>query len=193
MSDSNSWSFGWAAIEALATVALTVGIVYAALQLRFDRNNAAIEKTIEMVREWNDEKIQGKLRYIDRTRYPGDLEKNRKFVNAIYLRWKRDKHFLTEMNRFLGEVTRLTERMYILLRSGLIDGDILTRHVGYEILEAYYAMQDVLADEAKRGYDFLSFFYLTVLLKPYYIAMPDEGKVRALEYVDYKKPVRSLE
>ena len=75
MSDANPWSFGWSAIEALGTVVLSGGIIYAALQLRFDRDNAAIERTSEMIREWNRKEIRSKLRFVDRSRHPGQSGK----------------------------------------------------------------------------------------------------------------------
>ena len=80
--------------------------------------------------------------------------------------------------------------MYVLLSRDAIDGELLCRYVGYEILESYYALQDILESEAKKGYDFYDYYYLVLKLKPLYRQLSDESRVVGLEDAEILKPVR---
>lgn len=177
-----------AAWEALGTWALLGGVVFAAMQLQFDRNNAAIERTIAMMNEWNSPTIQDGLSYVDK--FPGDPDNSRKFLNEAYSRATNDAKQLEAFDGFLGTLARLTERMDIMVARKLVNVEMLTEHIGYEVLQAFYALQDILAEKAaQRGFDFLGFYDLVLRLKPEYINLPTDSLVHELTVACFKKPI----
>jgi hypothetical protein len=59
---------------------------------------------------------------------------------------------------------------------------MLARHIGYEVIQAYYVLQDVLCDQARKNdYDFYGFYELVKNLKEPYLSMVAAGKVSEIE------------
>jgi hypothetical protein len=168
MVEQNPWQIGWAAVEAFATAFAASSVIFAALQLRFDRRNAAVERTLQIMDEWNAGAIQDILYYLDRPRFNGDPDANREAIRQLYWRVRSHARARGSIDDALGRLSRLTERMELLRSRRLIDGRLLAEHIGYEILEAYYVLQDVLVEEAVRNYDFSGFYGLACAMQQLY-------------------------
>lgn len=64
----DGWEWGWASVQAMATAALALGLVFTLLQVYINRENARKSNTaemgIEVLRDFRDEETKDTLRFI---------------------------------------------------------------------------------------------------------------------------------
>jgi hypothetical protein len=178
-SDAAAW------VTAGATAVLTISIVVAIAQVNQERSNAKVERTLPILKEWNRPRIQTWLWYVD---YYTDLDKSRRATNRLFSLARPRRR--DEIDDFLTDIARLAERTEILFRRELIDRDVLAEHLSYDILQAFYCLQDIFAElAAKKDLHFLGFYRLAISLQPYYRNLPSEEVITKLANCTFIKPV----
>ena len=148
-------------VTALATLGLfSVAVIAAAVawrQLREFQRGTRIVATTDLLREWSQEKYQNLLHFID---FSPDALWNRKYARRLYYfvtsdeqippkreREKRAK--FRERERFvegmIQELSLMATRTWNLLEKGVIDENVLFGQLDYDIVAAYYELENVLA------------------------------------------------
>jgi len=138
-------------VTAIGTGVLALGIVIALLQFRQDRLFNRVLQTGGLIKLWSKNKY-----WIARSRIDKDYDQgiNRQRVNRLYAGVKRFKGFKAfrelevDVYNFIEESTRMAERMDIYISRGVADLGLIADHLGYDVLELYYCIQDVLHERA---------------------------------------------
>lgn len=148
-------------VTATATLGLfTVAVVAAAAawrQLREFQRGAKIVATTDLLREWSQEKHQRLMRYIH---FTADAVWNRKYARRLYCIVTSDEHLPPTRDRekrakfrarervvdeAIQDLSLMATRTWNLLEQGVVDEDVLFGQLDYDIVAAYYELENVLA------------------------------------------------
>ena len=202
-------SFWPGAITAGATLALfvvtLVAVVVAFRQFAAFQKNAKIQATTDLLREWSRPKYQQIMSFID---FDEDLEWCRGFTRLLYqvvgsearpkgnpkdkkaakvLRKQREGyHDRTDtVEDGIKDLTLMASRTWNLLEHELIDPEVLFGQIDYDIVSAYFGLEDVLAiRQVKQNYLYSDFTSLVQAAQRHYSKRPHLHRVD--ELVDAK-------
>jgi hypothetical protein len=143
------WHLVWEAVTALASVLLTIGVVFAAAQFFLQRKSDRVAETGRLLQEWYSDRLWWLRTWLDKE--PASKETDRLRALNFYIRIKRLGKRKTYREIFLDiedgieELARLAERIEIYVRARAASEQIIFDHIGYDILMSYIILSDVLA------------------------------------------------
>ena len=155
---------------AIGTWGFLVGAALTTIQLRRDRTNIVLDRTTDILEQWNDDDIQALFYHID---YADNVGVCRLRAERLYRMARPNRR--KQLMDWLAKITELAQKTDILLSRNLIDGNFIAEQYGRDILLSYYSLENILVQlAAEDRFNFKGFWRFANRLQTYYRQLPDD-------------------
>lgn len=183
-------------VTAVSTAILAIGVLFAAFQFFWQRKADRVVETGKLIDMWNSCACAD-----DRDRLDKHLaiEDNRAMALRVYIAERHGKNVPIDIDAILTESARLAERIEIYIRKGAANESIIAETIGYDILQTYFVLHNIMAADAKAdNIDYEGFRDLAsrmqdyAKLKPLDTGWPDELLALPIPVIQYRDGTHSL-
>jgi hypothetical protein len=141
----------WNAITAISTAVLAFGVLIAWYQLVLQRRGNRVVETGRLLEAWNDNRLWDARSWLDIDAYDWKADRRRvvRFYTLVQaLKRRRFRPLQDFVNDIIEDHARLAERIEIYIRKGAADEGIIGDHIAYDVIMAYFTLEDVLKKRA---------------------------------------------